>query len=147
MYDVEGLYLLVNPSRRKYWRMKYRFLQQERTLSFGVYPSISLWEARNKCFEAKTLLKQKIDPNEKKERDTQETQLKNVNTFEVVVNNWAEVRCHPKKAISALKRDLFEPLGQKPIAGITAFELFEALKKAEACRVGRAYRTLKFCHI
>ena len=43
--------------------MKYRYAGKEKTLSFGVYPSVSLAEARDKQKEAKGLLAKNIDPS------------------------------------------------------------------------------------
>ena len=40
--DDKGLYLLVNPDKSKWWRFKYRFEGKEKSLSFGVYPDVSL---------------------------------------------------------------------------------------------------------
>jgi hypothetical protein len=37
----------------KYWRMKYRFAGKEKRLAIGVYPEVSLKQAREKCEEAK----------------------------------------------------------------------------------------------
>lgn len=45
--DGGGMYLQVNPSG-KYWRMDYRFADKRKTLSLGVYPSISLAKARQR---------------------------------------------------------------------------------------------------
>lgn len=58
----KSLYLLINPNGSKYWRMKYIFLGKEKTLSFGVYPEISIEEAIYQRDIAKELLKKHIDP-------------------------------------------------------------------------------------
>ena len=42
----KGLYLLVKTNGSKYWRLKYRFAGKEKTLALGVYPEVSLAEAR-----------------------------------------------------------------------------------------------------
>ncbi len=59
--DGGGLYLLVKSSGR-YWKLAYRFGGKQKTLAFGVYPSVSLDEARKKREAAKALLAQNIDP-------------------------------------------------------------------------------------
>jgi hypothetical protein len=41
--DGGGLHLKVKASG-KYWRMNYRFGGKQKTLAFGVYPSVSLKE-------------------------------------------------------------------------------------------------------
>ncbi|MGI9045740.1 MAG: Arm DNA-binding domain-containing protein, partial [Burkholderiales bacterium] len=44
--DEKGLYLLVQPNGAKYWRMKYRLQGREKLLALGVYPDVSLKDAR-----------------------------------------------------------------------------------------------------
>lgn len=44
--DFDGLFLLINPSGSKLWRMKYRVLGNEKLLSFGKYPHVILADAR-----------------------------------------------------------------------------------------------------
>jgi hypothetical protein len=64
--DGGGLYLLVNPNGSKYWRMKFRYAQREKTLAFGVYPKISIEAARKARDTAKALLAQGEDPSHAK---------------------------------------------------------------------------------
>lgn len=54
--DGEGMYLLVNTNCSKYWRMKYRIAGKEKILSIGIYPDISLADARAKRMEARKIL-------------------------------------------------------------------------------------------
>ena len=46
MSDGEGLFLLVTPSGGKYWRLKYFFAGKEKLLALGVYPDVTLADAR-----------------------------------------------------------------------------------------------------
>lgn len=73
LFDGGGLYLLVSPNRGKYWRLKYRFGGNEKTLSFGVYPSVTLADARNLRDGAQTRLARGVDPGgvRKEERAAQ----------------------------------------------------------------------------
>lgn len=50
--DGGGMYLLINTNGSKYWRMKYRFAGKEKMLSIGVYPDVTLADAREKRSEA-----------------------------------------------------------------------------------------------
>ena len=52
--DGGGLFLLLHPNGSKYWRMKYRFIGKEKLLAIGVWPEVSLTEARKKRNEAFT---------------------------------------------------------------------------------------------
>jgi hypothetical protein len=54
--DGGGLYLLVNPNGSRYWRLKYRIAGKEKLLALGVYPDITLAEARQKRADAKRFL-------------------------------------------------------------------------------------------
>ena len=64
--DGRGLFLLLHPNGSKYWRMKYRFMGKEKLLSIGVWPNVSISEARNKRNEAKQLLENGKDPSDDK---------------------------------------------------------------------------------
>ncbi|EEC7628171.1 DUF4102 domain-containing protein [Escherichia coli] len=46
--DGAGMFLLVHPNGSRYWRLRYRILGKEKTLALGVYPEVSLSEARTK---------------------------------------------------------------------------------------------------
>ncbi len=64
LFDGGGLYLEVAPSGGKWWRLKYRFAEKEKRLSLGVYPEVSLKQARLKRDDARRLLASGIDPSE-----------------------------------------------------------------------------------
>ena len=44
--DGKGMYLEVTAAGGKYWRMKYRYSGKEKRLALGVYPAVSLAQAR-----------------------------------------------------------------------------------------------------
>ncbi|MGH8049085.1 MAG: tyrosine-type recombinase/integrase [Arenimonas sp.] len=61
--DGGGLYLLVQTDGARYWRQKYRFGGVERApFAHGVYPEVSLAEARERCNQARAMLRDGIDP-------------------------------------------------------------------------------------
>lgn len=67
--DGGGMYLLINTNGSKYWRMKYRFAGKEKMLSIGVYPDVTLADAREKRSEARKLLAAGGDPGEAKKEE------------------------------------------------------------------------------
>ena len=69
IYDGGGMYLLIHPNGSKYWRMKYSFDGKSKLASFGVWPSVSLKEARESRNEAKQLIKIGINPVEEKRKN------------------------------------------------------------------------------
>ena len=56
LFDGGGLYLEVSPAGGKWWQLKYRFDGKEKRLSLGVYPDVSLKEARDRRDAARKLL-------------------------------------------------------------------------------------------
>ena len=57
IYDGDGMFLLIHPNGSKYWRMKYKFDGKSKLASFGVWPGISLKEARKRRNDAKHKIK------------------------------------------------------------------------------------------
>ncbi len=44
--DGGGMYLLIQPTGAKLWRLDYRFDGKRKTLALGIYPDVSLSDAR-----------------------------------------------------------------------------------------------------
>lgn len=85
--DGGGMYLLINTNGSKYWRMKYRFAGKEKMLSIGVYPDVTLADAREKRSEARKLLAAGGDPGEAK-RKKNRAAMSLQNTFEAIAREW-----------------------------------------------------------
>ena len=117
IYDSEGLYLEVSPKGGRWWRLKYRFNKKEKRISLGVYPSISLKEARERRNEARKLLAQQIDPSEHRKTTKGIIQEQADNSFELIAREWfakkspAWSKGHATRMIGGLERDIFLWLG------------------------------------
>ena len=68
IYDGEGMFMLIHPNGSKYWRMKYTFDGKSKLASFGVWPGVSLKEARKMRQAARNKIKIGINPVEEKRR-------------------------------------------------------------------------------
>ncbi len=84
MFDGGGLYLEIAPSGGKWWRLKYRFDGKEKRLSLGVYPDVSLKNARARRDEARKLLANEIDPSENRKAQKAAKNERAANSFEVI---------------------------------------------------------------
>src|ERR1700682_937121 len=82
--DGDGLFLLITPSGSKYWRMRYFFGGKEKLLALGVYPEISLTDARERRAQARKVLAAGNDPGEVKKEAKRIVLQKHENTFESV---------------------------------------------------------------
>jgi integrase len=137
VFDGEGLYLEVLPTGGKYWRMKYFFAGKEKRLALGVYPHITLAEARDRRAQARQLLAKGIDPGEAKKEVKRTATLKAANTFEAVAREWFEKRRHewaPNFAdmvLDRLERLILPELAKRPIADITPPEVLAMLRLTE----------------
>ena len=136
--DGGGLYLLVQPNGSKYWRLDYRFAGKRKTLAVGVYPDVSLLDARDKRDKARKLLADGIDPGENKKAVKMAGVTRAANSFEVVAREWLE-KFSAKKAASTiektnfiLRRDVFPWLGAMPIAEIKPHDLLTVLQRIES---------------
>ncbi len=135
--DEKGLFLLIKPNGNKWWRLKYRFEGKEKLLSCGVYPDVSLKQARERREEARKLLASRIDPSENR-KAIKATQVEHTaNSFEVIAREWHAkyspqwAPSHSDKIIRRLERDIFPWLGNKPIANITPPDLLKVLRHIE----------------
>jgi len=135
--DGGGLFLLLHPSGSKYWRMKYRFIGKEKLLAFGVWPEVSLTEARKKRNEAKQLLKSGKDPSAAKKNLKVSQKVAQSNTFGSVTEEWLEIKQKEWKSPyfddvkSSIEIHLLPDLSLRPIEDITSSEILSVLKKIE----------------
>lgn len=136
--DGGGLYLSVNPNGSRYWRMKYRYAGKEKLLSIGVYPDVTLAEARDKRTQAKRILAAGDDPSEVKQAEREAKNLAVNNNFELLALEWHE---HKKPNWSSgyaddimeyLRKDIFPYIGKKAITDIKPMTMLSVLKKMEA---------------
>ena len=135
--DGEGLFLLIHPNGSKYWRYKYRFAGKEKLLAIGVYPSVSLKEAREAKDDAKRQLRDLIDPALAKKEKKLAAKIKTENSFKSVAQDWWKhqkgrwVEHHANKVWKSLEADVLPSLGHRPIADITTPEVLEVIRSVE----------------
>lgn len=152
IFDSKGLYLEVSPKGGKWWRLKYRFQGKEKRISLGVYPDVSLKEAREKRDDARKLLAGGIDPSAARRAMRNRTRSVNSQSFEVVAREWFDkfsttwADSHSSKIIRRLERDIFPWLGKIPTSEIGALELLSALRRIEERGAKEtAHRALQNC--
>ena len=137
LYDGKGLYLLLHTNGSKYWRVKYRFLGKEKVFSLGVWPNISLTDARKIRNEVKIVLKSGQDPNVVKNNILLNKQVDQLNTFKAVAEEWLLIKEKEWKQNNfqdvkrAIENHLYPDLGHRPLSEITSAELLLVLKKIE----------------
>ncbi len=144
-FDGDGLYLLVQPDEKKYWRMACYLNGKRKLLSFGTYPKVSLAQAREERTTAQSLLNQGIDPVQ----HAKEQKLNHVkaqqkaaqnenNTFEQITRRLHEAKAgktsdeHRDRMLRQLEIHVFPKVGQKHIADIEGLELLNLFRGVAA---------------
>jgi len=129
--DGGGLYLLVNQTG-KYWRWKYRFQGKEKVMALGVYPAVSLAQARKRHQDARAVLDGGVDPMAQKKQSAEQAI-----TFEAIARQWwahwspsCSVR-HANYVMRRLEADIFPEIGTMPIQSIPTSAFRDAVKKIE----------------
>jgi len=136
--DSDGLYMLVSPNGARYWRMNYRHLGKQKTLSFGVYPDTGLAEAREQRDMARKVLARGDDPGERIKLDRIAATVAASNSFKAVADEWLwKVEREGRSAVTMKKlRWLLDfinaSIGKRPITLISAQELLTMLRKMES---------------
>lgn len=135
--DGGGMYLEVAPNGSKYWRMKYRYAGKEKRLALGVYPSISLAQARAKREEAKRILALGDDPSLVKKAEKREKESQVNNSFEKITLEWHDYKKpnwskgYADDLLEAFQKDIFPYIGKVSITEIKPLDMLEVLRKLE----------------
>jgi integrase len=133
-FDGGGLFLWLKPNGAKLWRWKYSHRGAEKQLALGVYPEVSLKEARQQRDEARQLLRQDIDPGARRKSE----RLASGSTFDTVADEYLKLHEHEQSATTQRKarqqlRDFISPrLGKRPVGQITPPEMLAVLRRIEA---------------
>ncbi len=151
--DAGGLYLEVMPNGARYWRWKYRVGGKEKRLALGVYPRVTLAEARTKRDAARAQLTGGTDPVAARQQAKRLAALAAANTFATVAIEWhatqAAGRWTPRYAetvMRGLEQHVFPALGHRPIDAITAGELLATLRALQTKgTIDRANRLRQTC--
>lgn len=136
MADSGGLFIQVEPTGGKLWRLSYRFDGKQKTIALGKYPHTSLKDARAKREELKNLLASGIDPAA--QRKEEKEFLAGGGTFEVIARQWIEKMVKPKSTekhttlvTRRLEIDVFPHLGTAQIRDLRAPDILAILERME----------------
>lgn len=136
--DGQGMYLEIMPNGSKYWRFRYRYFGKETRMALGVYPEVSLKDARERRAEARKLLADGKDPAAVKKQTRQDSMHEAENTFEKLAREWHDMNRakwsekHGEAILYRLEKDIFKDIGHMPVRQITPSMLLATIRKMEA---------------
>lgn len=131
--DGGGLYLFVMAKGYRWWRFKFQFNRRAKQMSLGVWPQVSLKEARERRDEARRLALQGIDPI----RHRRAEERKRQSTFEDVANEWLAERIsswsteYAQNVHRMFQLNIFPWIGTIPVAALHAADVLECLKRVQ----------------
>jgi integrase len=135
--DGKGLALLVHPNGSCYWQLRFRLAGKAKIHSLGVYPDITLKEARELATTARKQIAQGIDPVSERRRVRALLDGTAANAFETIAQEWygkeapAWSESHRERTLMILERDLFPYVGRRVAREIKPVDLLRALRVIE----------------
>jgi integrase len=148
--DGGGLFLLVNTNGSKWWRHSYRFDGKQKTISLGVYPEVSLKDARAKHAEARKKLAQGTNPSVDRKLEKSARLEDSKNSFELLARDWVTTQLrsltqsHRDRTLKRFEHYLFPWIGNQPIKSIKAPDLLDCLRRIQKLnKLETAPRTLQ----
>lgn len=130
-----GLYLEVMPTGAKYWRWKYRAGGKEKRVALGVFPAVTLADARQRRDDERTKLRGGVDPAVQRKAKKLAGHLAAENSFEAIAREWLATKSgewvplHAAKVLVWLEQHVFPHVGALPIADIEAPEVLAMLRR------------------
>ncbi|WP_141051891.1 tyrosine-type recombinase/integrase [Aliarcobacter cryaerophilus] len=146
--DGKGLYLIIKPNGSKLWRFDFRYGNKNLSMSFGIYPEVSLKEAREKREEARELISKNINPISVKRIKRASESL----TLDMVINEWLELRAKSSSEATIIQNrrmlnNITNWLGNIAIKDIKRVDIINILEKIQNKGViETAHRLLSLMH-
>ena len=132
--DGKGLNLEIRPNGSKYWRLSYRYQQKQKTLALGVFPIVSLADARASALDAKKLIQKGVDPSVYKR---QQKAISSELSFKPIAEQWFKKESgrwskdHADKVWRSLEVDALPHLGDMSIKDIKTTDVLFIIRKIE----------------
>lgn len=152
-FDGQGLYIEVTQKGAKYWRLKYWFAGKEKRISLGVYPAVTLKQAREMAFRARLQIQDGEDPSQVKQLAKVRVQYEAKNSLEAVARDWLTHQAAKWEDVTrqriwaSLENHVFPALGKRPLASIKPIEVKQAVARIEkagaADTAGRVLQRIK----
>ncbi|QCA19696.1 DUF4102 domain-containing protein [Citrobacter freundii] len=135
--DGQGLSLLIEPNGSKSWRFRYRYAGKPKMISLGVYPTITLADARSRRDDARKLVAEGKNPSEVRKEQKIALQTESESAFEKIATEWHQMKSakwsagYASDIMEAFQNDIFPYVGARPVGEIKPLELLNVLRKIE----------------
>lgn len=156
----QGLSLLIEPNGSKSWRFRYRFAGKPKMISLGVYPTLTLADARSRRDDARKLVAEGKNPSEIRKEQKIALQTESESAFEKIATEWHKMKSakwsagYASDIMEAFKNNTFPYVGTRKVREIKPLKLLNVLRKIEKTRGVREdaqsatalFRSVSLCH-
>jgi len=135
--DGQGLSLIIEPNGSKSWRFRYRLAGKPKMISLGVYPTITLADARSRRDDARKLVAEGKNPSEVRKEQKIALQTESESSFEKIATEWHQMKSakwskgYASDIMEAFQNDIFPYVGLRQVGEIKTLELLNVLRKIE----------------
>jgi integrase len=136
LLDGDGLYLEINPQGRKWWRFRYQKDGRRNRLSLGVYPHISLKDARLERDSLKRLVAKGVDPSLQRKEDKRKAGASEA--YEPIAREWFGKQVesgwserHAKTTLERMEKNIFPFIGKRPISDLGVEDMLGVVQRCE----------------
>lgn len=136
--DAQQLYLVIQPSGAKLWRLNYRHAGRQKTLHLGPWPALGIADARAKRDEVRAKVANGEDPAAAKRIERLTAIVNAANSFEAVAEEWI-AKCEREgraditlSKIRWLLGMAYPLIGQRPVSEVTPQEALAVLRVVES---------------
>lgn len=136
LIDGDGLYLEINPQGRKWWRFRYQKDGRRNRLSLGVYPHISLKDARLERDRLKRLVAKGVDPSLQRKEDKRKAGASEA--YEAIAREWFGKQVesgwserHAKTTLERMEKNIFPFIGKRPISDLGVEDMLGVAQRCE----------------
>ena len=147
--DGAGLWLVVEPTGKKWWKLKTTFVKKENSFSLGEYPTVTLSSAREKRDAIRKQIAAGIDPAVSRKAD--KARASGEGSFELVAREWHNrfkskwSEGHAEAILTRLEKDVFPYIGIRPMEEITPPEMLAVIRRVENRTLETAHRVKITC--
>lgn len=136
LIDGDGLYLEVNPKGRKWWRFRYQKDGRRNRLSLGIYPHITLKDARLERDRLKRQIAKGIDPSLKRKEEKRKAGASEA--YEAIAREWFAKQVqsgwserHAKTTMERMEKNAFPFIGTRPISDLGVEDMLGVVQRCE----------------
>jgi len=147
--DGGGLYLYVTPAGAKSWRYDYRLHRKRETLTFGLYPDVSLAEARERHRAARRSVERGQSPARAKQVQKRASREIAGDTVEALAESWYAQK-GPHRSASWrdnarrwLEQDVYPAIGSRPVTEVKPADVLDIVRRVAEERGARSAEYLR----